>query len=378
MHATPMRILLVEDNPGDARLLRETLREAASLAFELTHVSRLAEASEVLALGEIDVVLLDLSLPDAFGLDTVARTLEAAPKVPIIVLTGTDDEQLAMQAVRAGAQDYLVKGQVESALLTRAMRYAIQRKQQEQERAQLLHREQQARAVAEAAVRARDEVLRVVSHDLGNSLSAVMLTTTVLLRTLPQEGWAGSARQSIENIRVLTQQMHRLRQDLLDVASIEAGRLSIDVERHDPCSLLKEVREHFAPVAAEKEVELSVTLPAELPIILADRERVVQVLANLIGNAIKFTPAGGRITLSVCAMPEGVCFSVSDTGRGVPAEQLSRIFDRFVKTTLGNRSGAGLGLAISKGIVEAHGGTIWAESEEGRGSTFSFTLPAAG
>jgi signal transduction histidine kinase len=371
----PTRILLVEDNPGDARLIRETLREAESLPFQLTHADRLAAAEERLAAEAYDVVLLDLSLPDAHGLETVRRTLAAGAEVPIIVLTGLDDEATAVAAVQAGAQDYLAKGRLDGTLLARAIRYAMERKRLERERVELLRSEREARATAEAAVRARDDVLRVVSHDLGNSLSAVLVTTTLLLRSLPEDG---EVRPRVASIRQLAEQMQRLRQDLLDVASIEAGRLSVEPDWHEPGELLEATRGHFSPVAAEKGVCLEARAEEGLPPVVADRERVLQVLANLVGNALKFTPSGGRIDLSAERAPEGVRIAVADTGPGIAPENLPHVFDRFWKTQGGNRHGAGLGLAICKGIVEAHGGSIGVESRLAAGSTFAFTLPAAG
>ena len=370
----PTRILLVEDNPGDARLIRETLREAESLPFLLTHADRLAAAEERLGAEAFDVVLLDLSLPDAHGLETVRRTLAAGAEVPIIVLTGLDDEATAVAAVQAGAQDYLAKGRLDGTLLARAIRYAMERKRLERERVELLRSEQEARATAEAAVRARDDVLRVVSHDLGNSLSAVLVTTTLLLRSLPEDG---EVRPRVASIRQLAEQMQRLRQDLLDVASIEAGRLSIEPDWYEPRELLEATRGHFSPVAAEKGVCLETRAEEGLPPVVADRERVLQVLANLVGNALKFTPPGGRIDLSAERAPEGVRIAVADTGPGIAPENLPHVFDRFWKTQGGNRHGAGLGLAICKGIVEAHGGSIGVESRLAAGSTFAFTLPAA-
>lgn len=368
------RILLVEDNPGDARLIRETLREAESFPFQLTHADRLAAAEERLAGEAFDVVLLDLSLPDAHGLETVRRTLQAGPEVPIIVLTGLDDETLAVAAVQAGAQDYLVKGRLDGTLVARAIRYAMERKRLERERAHLLRSEREARATAEAAVRARDDVLRVVSHDLGNSLSAVLVTTTLLLRSLPE---MGEVRPRVASIRQLAEQMQRLRQDLLDVASIEAGRLSVEPDWCEPGELLEATREHFSPVAAERGVCLETRAEEGLPPVVADRERVLQVLANLVGNALKFTPGGGRVGLSAERVPGGVRIAVADTGPGIAPEHLPHVFDRFWKTQGGNRHGAGLGLAICKGIVEAHGGSIGVESVLAGGSTFAFTLPAA-
>jgi signal transduction histidine kinase len=362
-----LRILLVEDNPGDARLIRETLRDTGSPAFELHYADRLSAALPLLAARDVDVVLLDLSLPDAHGLETVTRALAAAPEVPIVVLTGLDDETVAIQAVQAGAQDYLVKGQVEPGMLSRALRYAMERKR-------LLEREHEARTAAEAAVRARDEVLRVVAHDIGNSLSAVKIHALVLERTLPAGD--GEARKRTGAIRDLTAQMDRLRQDLLDVAAIEAGRLSVEPVPLDPGEVVGEAVAALAGLAAEKGVSLSASVAPGLPRVPADRERVLQVLANLGGNAVKFTPPGGRVELRAEVEDGAVRVSCTDTGPGIAADDLPHVFDRFWQARSTRRAGAGLGLAIARGIVEAHGGTISAESTVGGGSTFAFTLPA--
>jgi len=297
------------------------------------------------------------------------------------VLSGLDDESVATQAVQAGAQDYLVKGHTEPVLLSRALRYAVQRKQLERERTRLLASERDARERAEAAVRARNDVLHVVSHDLGNFLSAIVVNATVVLRQVPEdaEGVIGQARERVSGIRDLARQMQRLRQDLLDVASIDAGRLSVMPTPMDPEDLLDATLTHFAPLAEQKEVRLAVDADDRLPEVRADRERILQVLANLLGNAIKFTPAGGCITLAARNAEEGgmVTLSVRDTGCGIEAEQLERVFDRFWSTREGTVGGAGLGLAIAQGIVEAHGGAIAVDSEPGTGTTFRFTLPAA-
>jgi signal transduction histidine kinase len=370
-----VRILLVEDNPGDARLLRFTLEEAESLRFGLVHAARLSEALNHVRDEGADVVLLDLSLPDAHGMETVTRMLAAAPDVPLIVLTGLTDERMAMAAVQAGAQDYLVKGTVDGGTLARAIRYAMERKRMEMERATLLRNEQDARAAAEAAVNARDEVLRVVAHDIGNSLSAVKIHAMVLERTLP----AGDveARKHTEAIRDLTQQMDRLRQDLLDVAAIEAGRLSFEPHETALAEVVDDVLGTMAGMAAEKALQIESCVPAGLPAVWADRERLHQVLSNLLGNAVKFTPVEGHIRVSAVLDGEEVRVAVEDTGPGIPAEHLENVFDRFWQARSTRRAGAGLGLAIARGVVEAHGGRISARSEVGRGTTFEFTLPVA-
>lgn len=375
MTDAPVRILLVEDNPGDARLLRFTLEEAESLRFELVHAARLSEALDAVRADPADVVLLDLSLPDAHGMETVTRMLDAAPAVPIIVLTGLTDETVAVQAVQAGAQDYLVKGSVDGGTLARAIRYAMERKRMEMERAGLLRNEQEARAAAEAAVNARDEVLRIVAHDIGNSLSAVKIHAMVLERTLPPGDV--EARKHTEAIRNLTQQMDRLRQDLLDVAAIEAGRLSFEPGETALAEVVDDVLGTVAGMAAEKSLAVESCVSAELPAVWADRERLHQVLSNLVANAVKFTPAHGRIRVSAERHGDDVRVAVEDTGPGIPAEHLENVFDRFWQARSTRRAGAGLGLAIARGVVEAHGGRIEARSEVGRGTTFEFTLPVA-
>ncbi|HEX6370819.1 MAG TPA: hybrid sensor histidine kinase/response regulator [Longimicrobium sp.] len=371
----PVRILLVEDNPGDARLLRFTLAEAESLRFDLVHAARLSEALDAIGTAPADVVLLDLSLPDAHGMETVTRMLQAAPDVPIIVLTGLTDETVAVQAVQAGAQDYLVKGSVDGGTLARAIRYAMERKRMETERAGLLRNEQEARAAAEAAVNARDEVLRIVAHDIGNSLSAVKIHAMVLERTLPPGD--AEARKRTEAIRHLTQQMDRLRQDLLDVAAIEAGRLSFEPGETALAEVVDDVLGTVAGMAGEKALAVESCVAAGLPAVWADRERLHQVLSNLVGNAVKFTPAEGSIRVSAMLDGEEVRVAVADTGPGIPAEHLENVFDRFWQARSTRRAGAGLGLAIARGVVEAHGGRITARSEVGRGTTFEFTLPVA-
>lgn len=374
----PLEILLVEDNPGDARLLKEYLKDAHLSMPTLHWVESLGAAREHLDRQAVDVVLLDLSLPDAHGMATIEGALAAAPDVPIIVLTGLDDESVAVNAVQAGAQDYLVKGQVDPATLGRAIRYAIERKQLAREREQLFAAEQTARRRAEAAVQARDQVLRVVSHDLGNHLAAIRFNSMVLSRTIGTDADGEENRERAEGILQQVGVMDRLRQDLLDVASIEAGRLSIAPDRVDPVELVEAAVDYARPMAATKNVQLSTSVGGELPPVFADRDRLLQALGNLIGNAIKFAPKAGAVAVSAAVSPEGVVFTVSDNGPGVPPEDADRIFESFWKSTVGNPGGAGLGLSIVKGIAEAHGGRVWHEAGKGGGSSFRLEVPASG
>jgi signal transduction histidine kinase len=243
-------------------------------------------------------------------------------------------------------------------------------------RARLYESEVAAHAAAEAAVQARDEVMRVVAHDMGNSLSAILITTAVLLRRLEDAEEDDPARDAIRNIRLTAAQMKRLRDDLLDLATIEAGRLAVICSPYGPRRMLDEAAAQLAPLAHDKGIHLHVEVDEDVPDVFADRDRVSQVLGNLGGNGIKFTPPGGELHLHAHADgASGVRFLVRDTGPGIPEGDRDHVFDRFWKSEKGNRRGAGLGLAIARGIVEAHGGRVWLEATGPTGTTFAFTLP---
>ena len=234
-----------------------------------------------------------------------------------------------------------------------------------------------ARLYAEStrAVRARDDVLAVVSHDLGNPLSAIRLSSSLLLRKPPAERAAAEDRKQLENIRASVDQMERLIRDLLDVKRIEAGLLSLEYESCAVNGLMRDVAESAQRWIEEKALLLELNVDTVNSPVRADPQRILQVFSNLVGNAARFAPAGSLIRLSSVRQDHDVVFSVSDSGPGIPAEHLPHLFDRFWQASRTGRHGIGLGLAIVKGIVEAHGGRVWAESVVGAGSTFFFTIP---
>lgn len=377
MSSLPVDILLVEDNPGDARLLEEHLRDAPLLVGMVERVARLDAVAAQLERRRPDVVLLDLSLPDAHGMETVRKALAVASDLPIVVLTGLDDEYLAVQAVQAGAQDYLVKGQLEPVLLARSIRYAVERKHLERERLRLLALEKEARSLAEAAVRTRDQVLQVFSHDIGNQLAAIQLYTAMLLRRVPADASWLQPRAWAIAISELTTELQQLRESILDAAQIEAGRLSVELRSVDVRELLDSLGTQMRPLAQEKGVVLEVASGPDLPAVRADRERILQALGNMIGNAIKFTPGGGTVSLRAEAVDRELRVAVADTGPGIAPEDLPLIFETFWKTRAGNPHGSGLGLGIASRIAELHGGRILVESELGRGTVFTVALPVA-
>ena len=249
------------------------------------------------------------------------------------------------------------------------------------EKAELLERQRaalaalrEAHAATEAAVRSRDEILAIVAHDLRNPLNNVLLNTSALLR----DARPGNGRlvKRGEAIRRSALRMDEMISDLVDAAGIETGRLSVDLCIVDAPSIVAEVVETMAPLAVEKGLTLEKSVTASRPI-RADRGRVHQVLSNLIGNAIKFTPAGGTVRVSAEDASGAVLFKVSDTGAGIPAREVEKVFRRYWRSDRSEGGGLGLGLFIARSLVAAHGGTIWVESAVGRGSTFSFTIPCA-
>jgi PAS domain S-box-containing protein len=221
----------------------------------------------------------------------------------------------------------------------------------------------------------RDRVLGVVAHDLRNPLSAIQLQAGTLTRGGPEP--ERRSQKAVEAIQSIATRMNRLIQDLLDVALMESGQLTVEPARLFPRELIAAALDLQRPLASSSFLELRIEVDADVPEIWGDRDRLLQVFENLIGNAIKFTEAGGRITAGAASREGEVVFWVADTGSGIPSEDLLRVFDRFWRTTMGGRQGAGLGLPITKGIVEAHGGRIWVTSTPGHGTTFSFTIPKA-
>jgi signal transduction histidine kinase len=229
------------------------------------------------------------------------------------------------------------------------------------------------RARADAAVATRDEILGIVSHDLRNMLQIVTSAAALLAEDPSPSGEKAKAL----GVRIGRSgaRMDRLIGDLVDVASIEAGVLRVWPEPSNPSDVVREAVESFQVRAQASHVELSARIASPLPMVSMDSERILQVLVNLLGNAFKFTPAGGHVVVRVEPHEDELRFSVTDTGKGIPADRLEDVFDRFQQVAPDHRRGMGLGLYISRSIVEGHGGRIWAESDEGKGSQFVFTVP---
>ncbi len=536
-----MRVLLVEDNEDDALLIREELSETN---MEIERTDRLSTAIARLIEGGIDAVLLDLSLPDAHGLDTIDRVLNGAPGVPIVVLTGFNDEEAAVTAVERGAQDYLIKGQADGHLLARALRYAVQRHRAEEtlkernrellalrtisetilasldlqpalekilEQAMLIgafdlgnirlldgsgemldmvvtrgyrnpgnvlgHRrvsrslqfaqsthfgelifrqpcieehvhackglrtfkKEGIESFIQVPVRAEGEVLGIIqlgsrsprafkreevnlfetignqmgiaiqrsrlyqetkrqaaelekanqlqadfvamiAHDLRSPLMNIGGAAEVMMKGMfgsvndEQERWLGK-------ILANSHSLVNLVSDFLDVAKLEAGYIQLSLEPMDLRELIDRSLDNFLFLAQKKQISLTKSVPEFVPLVQGDRQRLEQVINNLMSNAINFTYAEGQIELGVARADDSqVKIWVKDSGVGIAPGEMTKLFEKYRQCsniTESGHKGTGLGLVICKMVVQAHGGKIWVESEEGKGSLFSFTLPAA-
>jgi len=365
-----LQVLLVEDNAGDVRLLREMFGKERPDSFELTHFLRMSEAEIHLAKGGVDIVLLDMGLPDGHGLDTVRRAHAAAPHVPVIVLTGLDDEVLAAQAMKEGAQDYLIKGQIENRALPRALRHAIERHRMQTE-TDLIRTQQ---------IQFKDQFLSHVSHELRSPLSAIRQFVTILL-----DGLAGELRpEQHEYMGIVLRNVKQLQSminDLLEVTRVQAGKLMIEPQCTSISDAIAYAVDTLQGAATAKRIVLSSDAGNQLPSICTDPTRLRQILIILVDNAIKFTPANGEVKIqaSVCEKdPSLLVLKVSDSGCGISPDMTERIFERLFQTSdpsLEGRKGLGLGLYICKELVTRQGGQIWATSTPGQGSVFSVTLP---
>jgi PAS domain S-box-containing protein len=230
------------------------------------------------------------------------------------------------------------------------------------------------------AIRARDDMMGIVSHDLRNPASAVKMLAGSILAEAEERAIPADVTERVDIMRQAAAQIDALIQDLLDVTRLEAGRLTVSAQDVEPAPLVEAALYAMRTLSESGGVTLEATYEEPLREVHADPERVTQLLSNLVGNALKFTPAGGQVKVRVQPHGDGVMVSVEDNGSGIAADQLPHVFDRFYQVSgsrKGSRHGAGLGLPISRGIVEAHGGTIAIESAPGRGTTVRFTLPGA-
>ncbi|MGQ0536529.1 MAG: ATP-binding response regulator [Methanobacteriota archaeon] len=376
MAEPPLRVLLVEDNPGDARLVEERLKEAAPAEFEVVRTDRIAAATARLAAPGIDVVLLDVGLPDvpddaSRRLDGLRRIREVSGRVPVVLVTGGGDEALGERAVGSGAQDYLSKRELTGPALVRTLRYAVLRARVEELSIEAVASRREL-AMAKDLDRFRIQFMNAAAHELATPLTSILLELALLRK---KSGDGTSLTVLTRNV----ERLHRLVRDLLEATRIQAGKLPLELSDVDVSQVVRLSVESLREQATRAGISLSAS-GADGPVFArGDPVRLGQVVDILGTNAIKFTPKGGRITMRVEPHADDVRVAVEDTGIGLSPEQAARLFQAFTQVHDAVQTGvqgAGLGLFIARSIVELHGGRIFTESGgPGKGATFTFVIP---
>jgi signal transduction histidine kinase len=381
MPGDELAILLIEDDLAEARFLQEILKGFRVKQFNLVHVKRLAEALQKLEQDGFDVILLDLTLPDSQGLASLKSIIYSAPDLPVVVLTNTNDDELAIEAVRQGAQDYLVKRKVNGEGLVRSLRYAIERKRV----AQTLREENQAlvcqvreRTAELDKVRElnqiKSEFVSMLSHDFRNPINTVLASAGLL-----QERESKLTEQQklalFQMIRSAGNNMVRLLDEVLLVGRADADSLKFYPAPLDLVSFCRQLVEELQ-IGTGKNHQLVFTSKGNIAQTIWDEDLLRHILGNLLANAVKYSPEGSIVELELTAEEKTATFVIRDRGIGIPSEELQNLFQPFHRASnVGKIPGTGLGLAIVKRCVEVHGGQISVESEVGAGTIFTVALP---
>lgn len=365
-----LRVLLIESNLKDAQMMQKMLEEVKTASIRLEKVKNLSDGLKVLSKGGMDAILLDNLLSDGRGLDNLIKVQAVAKDVPVIVLSDKDDSISESEVISLGAQDFLIKRRVNARALARIIHYAIER--------------QKIRMTLENAVaklqelnQLKSDFISSVSHELHTPLTIITVAVSNFLDgifgdlTDIQKTW-------LDRIRLSTERLTNLINDILDLSKLEAGRVKLNWKKFDVVRMVLETLEDVSPLAQKRGMVLKKDIPSGPIEVYAAEGRISQVLVNLLTNAIKYTQEGGEIRVKVTREKSGARVEVDDNGKGIDPTKLDVVFERFLqlghdKTTT---PGIGLGLAICKEIIALHYGRIWVESEGvGKGSRFVFTLP---
>lgn len=394
-----IRVLIVEDESSEERIIRETLVNSKFNPYEVKSASSLDSAYKLLEENRFDLILLDLNIPGFSGLETLEDLNKKYSYLPIIVITGFYDEMLGIKAISMGAEDFFVKDKCEDYFLNKSVWYSIERKkiveefkcvksecdlqrwglEKTNESIKILYRElEKNNERLKELDRLKSEFVSMVSHELRTPLTAIKEGISIVL-----EGLAGEINEEQKEFLNIAKKnvdrLHRLINDVLSFSKLESGKMEFDMRKNSINRAIQESVELLVKTAGEKGLYINTELEQSLEDIEFDYDKIIQVITNLLNNAVKHTDKGGIIVRS-SKDDKGrvIVVKVKDTGKGIKKEDIAKLFYKFQQLG-GDKDrkvgGTGLGLAICRQIAERHGGKIWVESEYGNGSEFIFTLP---
>ena len=375
-----IKVLMVEDNPTDALISKKRLQRDDAFEYDITHVVSGEDAIAALGKNSFDITLLDYNLPKKTGFETLKEIKAKNINMPVVMITGQGDEQVAVTLIKEGAFDYLPKrdGYEDSIPLMIRKTIAEFRAKSERERLQkeiALKKEELEKTNAKLM-----ELDRMKSDFVANVVHELRTPLTIIKGNLDNinQGFAGEVqakqKEILGDVFKVINRLSRLVNDLLDLSRIESGKMELNKEGLDIVALAMEVMKTFETLADGKKIGLAREFPERAVIVSADKDKLTQVFINLIGNAIKFTDKGS-VTVRIIELQGEVQVEIQDTGPGIPQDQADKIFDKFVRVVAEKKEGTGLGLPIAKDIIILHKGRIRVESESGKGSRFIFIMP---
>ncbi len=359
-----IRLLLIEDDSEDAVIYTEMLRSSGSRQFKVTHARRIKEAVGLLAERPFDLVLVDLGLPDSQGIESFNLVYEVAPQLPVIVLTGLSDEELGNMAVQSGAQDYLVKNEVDATLLKRSVFYAIERKQSTEE---LRKSESKFRDLSQELAEAnnlKDLLLDVISHDLRNNAGVIYGFADLLYRQ-------DHNNELCTNILKSSQALLKVIENASTLAKLSHGE-NIDMVQVDADQIIRDIISEFSPSNTET---FKIKYSSKGPMEIKANPIIAEIFRNYLSNAVKYGHEGKLIIVDAFIHNRKLVVKVSDLGDTIPEVKREVIFERLVRLSDKSGQGSGLGLAIVKRITDAHRGRAWVEPNDPRGNVFCVQLP---